>query len=141
MTSSSSPKGQMRALRANKQSERPRLERVDIPEVGPQDVLIKVASAGLVPGNMAMLKIGRLTTLPTTLGHNVAGIVEKIGELVDTVEVGERVRLHPNLSCGTCNYLHHRPGSDVPRKWSHWLSKLLLASWASVREISRRRPY
>ena len=104
MNSPSILKGQMRALRANKQSERPKLEHVDIPEVGPQDVLIKVASAGLVPGNMAMLKMGRLMTLPTTLGHNVAGVVEKIGDLVDTVKVGQRVRLHPNLSCGTCNY-------------------------------------
>ncbi len=104
MNSSSIPEGRMRALRAHAPSEQPKLELVDVPIIGPQDVLIKVASAGLVPGAFTMLKQGRLSILPTTLGHNVAGVVEKVGNLVDTVRVGQRVRLHPNVGCGTCSY-------------------------------------
>lgn len=43
-------------------------------------------------------------TLPLTLGHEVAGIVEKVGAQVTTVKVGERVCLHYNISCGDCYY-------------------------------------
>jgi threonine dehydrogenase-like Zn-dependent dehydrogenase len=94
----------MKALRARSPSEQPKLETVTVPDLGPQDVLIKVVSAGLVPGPFEMLRQGRLSLLPTTLGHNVAGLVEEVGDLVTTIKVGQRVRVHPNLSCGTCSY-------------------------------------
>ena len=94
----------MRALRANKADEAPKLETIDVPSVGPDDVLIKVVCASLAPGPWKLLQMGFLKQLPTTFGHQVAGTVEKTGELVDTLQVGQRVRLCPNLSCGKCAY-------------------------------------
>ena len=96
--------GKMRALRADKGATETKLDTVDIPKLGPQDVLIKVKSAGLSPGPFTLLKLGRLRQLPTTFGHEVAGVVEKIGDLVHNVQIGQRVRLYPNLSCGSCIY-------------------------------------
>ncbi len=98
------PKEQMRAYRANVGAQNAKLETVDIPKIGPQDVLIKVVSAGLAPGVFFLLKAGMLSQLPTTFGHEVAGVVAETGDLVKTVEVGQRVRLHPNVSCGVCNF-------------------------------------
>jgi propanol-preferring alcohol dehydrogenase len=36
------------------------------------------------------------------LGHEVAGVVEKIGAQVSSVKVGDRVCLHYNITCGNC---------------------------------------
>lgn len=42
--------------------------------------------------------------MPITLGHEVAGIVERVGAQVMNVRAGDRVCLHYNLSCGDCYY-------------------------------------
>jgi propanol-preferring alcohol dehydrogenase len=48
--------------------------------------------------------------LPRTLGHEIAGVVEQVGNQVTTVKVGERVCVHYMLSCGDCYYC--RTGHD-----------------------------
>lgn len=96
--------GQMRALRILQGERTPTIETVDVPSVGSRDVLIKVKAAGLTPGPFTVAKMGRLTHLPATLGHEIAGVVEAIGESVRNVQLGSRVRLHPGLSCGSCDY-------------------------------------
>ena len=98
------PQGQMRALRAKAGAKEARLDVIDKPKVGAQDVLIKVASAGLAPGVFTLLSLGRLSQLPTTFGHEVAGVVETVGPMVTSIQVGQRVRLHPNTCCGSCRY-------------------------------------
>jgi NADPH:quinone reductase-like Zn-dependent oxidoreductase len=40
--------------------------------------------------------------LPHVLGNDIAGVVAEVGELVDSVEVGDRVLLSPGVSCGHC---------------------------------------
>ena len=94
----------MRALRAYNSADVPKLELVDVPKAGFQDIIIKVAAVGLAPGFFKLLKAGKISPLPVTVGHEVSGTVAEVGELVDTVQVGQRVRLHPNVSCGSCNY-------------------------------------
>ncbi|KAJ9641310.1 hypothetical protein H2204_002988 [Knufia peltigerae] len=93
----------MRALKILQGAKTPTLETVEIPPVGPQDVLIKVKAAGLAPGPFNLARIGRLTHLPMTLGHEVAGVVESVGNSVRHVQPGDRVRLHPGLSCRSCD--------------------------------------
>ena len=80
------------------------LENIPVPEPGPLDVVVKVASAGLVPGMMRLLAKGSIKHLPTTLGHEAAGTVSAIGEQVTDVSVGDRVRVHPNFNCRNCVY-------------------------------------
>jgi threonine dehydrogenase-like Zn-dependent dehydrogenase len=81
-----------------------RLEEVDRPQPGPGDVLIKVESAGVAPGVLTQWQLGRYPILPRTLGNEAAGFVAQIGAGVTEVAVGDRVRLHPNISCGICEY-------------------------------------
>jgi threonine dehydrogenase-like Zn-dependent dehydrogenase len=92
----------MWALRANAGEAKPRLEQIDIPEVGAGDVLIKVGAAGLAPGMITLLERGLLKPLPMTLGHEAAGTVAAVGNPVSGFKVGDRVRLHPTMSCGRC---------------------------------------
>jgi threonine dehydrogenase-like Zn-dependent dehydrogenase len=99
------------------------LEHVPVPEPGPQDVLVKVAAAGLAPGMMRLLRGGAFRHLPTVLGHEAAGTVAAVGADVGAAAgatagaaageatgqatgpaVGDRVRVHPNLGCRDCAY-------------------------------------
>lgn len=94
----------MRAIRALDRTSGLKLEEVPTPQVGPQDVLIKVVAAGITPGILKMAKMG-LCHLPTTVGHEGAGVVAAVGTevpLPDNFTVGSRVRFHATLSCRNC---------------------------------------
>jgi len=41
-------------------------------------------------------------TLPVPIGHGFGGTVVEAGDDVDRLEVGDRVAIHPILSCGRC---------------------------------------
>ena len=95
----------MRAFRCDLGATEPRMQYIDIPKIGPQDVLVKVVSVGLAVGVFNMLKKRIIDPLPTTLGHEIAGTVEEVGELVHgDVVVGQRVRINPILTCGNCRH-------------------------------------
>lgn len=94
----------MMAARAYPGAHRLELEQVALPEPGHGEVLVKVAAAGIAPGMMKLLQQGRFKHLPTTPGHEIAGVVARIGPGGDAAWLGSRVRVHPMLSCGHCNY-------------------------------------
>ncbi|MEU8898708.1 alcohol dehydrogenase catalytic domain-containing protein [Nocardia sp. NPDC048505] len=94
----------MLAVRATQGAHTLSLEQIPIPRPGPLDVVVRVAAAGLAPGMIALLKMGAFKHLPTTLGHEAAGTVAAVGEQVADVAVGDRVRVHPNLNCRSCEY-------------------------------------
>ncbi|WCB92096.1 Alcohol dehydrogenase [Baekduia alba] len=83
-----------------------RIEDVDLPTLGPHDVLVKVAAAGLSPllADFARLASIGILPVPTTLGHEAAGTVEQVGDDVVTFAPGDRVRIHANLGCRNCEY-------------------------------------
>jgi D-arabinose 1-dehydrogenase-like Zn-dependent alcohol dehydrogenase len=87
------------------------MQETPIPEIGERDVLVKVKAAGICHSD-AHYRAGVSPVKPTplTLGHEVAGVVEKIGAQVSNVKVGDRVCLHYNLSCGNC--FHCSTGND-----------------------------
>lgn len=94
----------MTAARASRGGAALSLETIPVPQPGPDDVLVQVESAGLAPGMMKLLEHGRFKHLPSTPGHEIAGTVVAAGELVDPGLLGQRVRIHPMLSCGDCDY-------------------------------------
>jgi 2-desacetyl-2-hydroxyethyl bacteriochlorophyllide A dehydrogenase len=80
------------------------LQEIPIPNIGENDILVRVRAAGICHSD-AHYRAGRssMSALPLTLGHEVAGVVEKIGAQVMYVKVGDRVCLHYNISCGVCD--------------------------------------
>ncbi|MFC8517559.1 NADP-dependent oxidoreductase [Streptomyces sp. NPDC057257] len=65
----------------------------DVPEPGPGEVLLRVAGAGVNPGD-AVLRAGRvpeLVALPWTPGNDVSGVVERVGEGVTRFVPGDQV--------------------------------------------------
>ncbi|MEV4516315.1 alcohol dehydrogenase catalytic domain-containing protein [Dactylosporangium sp. NPDC049525] len=95
---------EMLALRADQGSTAPKLTKISMPEPGPLDVVVKVSAAGMAPGMMALLAQGAFRHLPTTLGHEAAGVIAAIGTDVPAWSIGQRVRVHPNLNCRDCAY-------------------------------------
>lgn len=96
--------GQMRAFRVEEGAREAHLVHVNIPEIKHGEVLIKVKAAGLAPGVLKIVAMSKTGQLPLTLGHEIAGTIEQVGEGVENVKVGQRVRVHPSLSCGLCKY-------------------------------------
>jgi threonine dehydrogenase-like Zn-dependent dehydrogenase len=94
----------MLAARAHPGSEQITVEKIAVPQPSPIDVIVKVASAGLAPGMINLLRMGAFKHLPTTLGHEAAGTVAAVGADVEGIAVGDRVRVHPNLNCRSCAY-------------------------------------
>ena len=92
----------MLAARAYRGEKEFKLEQIDVPEVGPGEVLIEVKSAGLAVGLLDQWERGMYPIMPRTLGHEAAGPIAKVGPGVTNVVEGDRVRLNPNLSCGSC---------------------------------------
>lgn len=79
------------------------LQEVSIPKIGKWDVLVRVRAAGICHSD-AHYRAGHSTMgmMPITLGHEVAGVIEKVGSQVTNVKTGDRVCLHYNISCGEC---------------------------------------
>ncbi len=89
------------------------LEMQDIPtpEFGDRDILVRVMAAGICHSDAHYRAgISPVRPIPLTLGHEVAGLVEKTGSQVTNVKIGARVCLHYNISCGDC--YHCSTGND-----------------------------
>jgi propanol-preferring alcohol dehydrogenase len=78
-------------------------QELPLPTVGDGDVLVRVRAAGICHSD-AHYRAGRVPVrpLPMTLGHEIAGIVERVGPRVAGVKPGDRVCLHYLLTCGRC---------------------------------------
>ncbi len=84
---------------------------IPIPEIGERDILVKVKAAGICHSDAHYRAgISPVKPVPLTLGHEVAGLVEKIGSQVTNVKIGDRVCLHYNIACGDC--YHCATGND-----------------------------
>ena len=78
---------------------------ISVPEIGPSDVLIRVAAAGICHSDAHYRAgISQFDRLPLTLGHEVAGTVAKIGNAVTNVAPGDRVCVHYLVHCGECEF-------------------------------------
>jgi len=76
-----------------------------LPEIGPAEVLVRVAACGICHSDAHYRAgISAMDSLPVTLGHEVAGRVETIGEEVRHVSRGDRVYVHYLVSCGHCDF-------------------------------------
>lgn len=79
-------------------SDKLKLENVKTPEIGPNEILIKVEVCGVNRLDL-LLRNGDIpdAPLPHICGSEVAGIVEKIGP-----KVGDKVVIAPWIFCGKC---------------------------------------
>src|SRR5437764_360023 len=77
----------------------------EVPEIGLSEVLIRVGATGICHSDAHYRAgISKIDNLPVTLGHEVAGRVEKIGSDVTNVAAGDRVCVHYLVHCGSCEF-------------------------------------
>jgi hypothetical protein len=74
---------------------------IPIPKIGPRDVLLKIKSAGLCTWEQRIFTGQAKADYPLLGGHENAGEIAAIGELVTNVKVGDRVTMGSSC-CGTC---------------------------------------
>ncbi|WP_290061749.1 NAD(P)-dependent alcohol dehydrogenase [Amycolatopsis solani] len=94
------------------------LRMTDVPEpevTDPYDVVVRIGGAGVCRTDLHILegqwreKSG--VTLPYTIGHENAGWVHAVGSAVTNVAEGDKVIVHPLITCGLCRAC--RFGDDV----------------------------
>ena len=76
-----------------------------VPTIGPGEVLIRVAVAGICGSDLHAFE-GRhpFRRAPMVLGHEVSGDVVAVGLDVAGVASGDRVTVEPLRTCGSCRY-------------------------------------
>ncbi|MFN8377606.1 MAG: zinc-binding dehydrogenase [Anaerolineae bacterium] len=81
------------------------LRDVPEPQVGPGQVKIKVHAAGICGTDLHIYKDEFRSWPPVVLGHEVAGVVAEVGQVVEGITVGQRVTTETYFStCGECRY-------------------------------------
>ena len=119
------------------------LDRIDVPQPRPTDVLVEVKACGVVPNLTRVVSnfFGTLTPdnkmmppLPAIFGLDPAGVVAKAGEQVWHVREGERVYVNPGRSCGSCRMCRSGAPYDCP-SWT------LQGYFGRSQELMRAYPY
>ena len=96
----------MRALVKAKAAPGIWMEDVPIPEIGPNDVLIKIRKTAICGTDVHIYKwddwAQRTIKVPMVIGHEFVGQVAEVGSHVRGFEVGDRVSGEGHLVCGYC---------------------------------------
>ena len=95
----------MKAVRLVKVGKPLEVAEVPIPKIDPSDVLIRIEAAGICHSDEHYRAgVSKIHNLPLTLGHEVSGTVERIGNAVTNVAPGDRVCVHYLVHCGSCEF-------------------------------------
>ena len=83
------------------------LEVTDLPqpEIGPEDVLVRVRACGICGSDVHGLdgSTGRRIP-PLVMGHEAAGVIAEAGRNVKQWKAGDRVTFDSTVSCGQCHF-------------------------------------
>jgi len=85
---------------------------VEVPKVEGFEVLVRVQSAGVCHSDVHIRRgyVGKVSIknlgfkLPLTLGHEIAGVIEEVGDGVEGFVKGDVVVINPWIGCGACYY-------------------------------------
>jgi len=80
------------------------IEEVQIDNPGPHEVLVQTAAAGICHSDYHFMNGSYATDLPSVMGHESAGIVEKVGSEVSYLKPGDHVISCMSMFCGSCSY-------------------------------------
>ena len=78
------------------------IEQVELDDPKDREVLVKLVATGVCHTDIHCIKGDLATSLPVVLGHEGAGIVEKVGSAVTSVQPGDKVILTVAPYCGKC---------------------------------------
>ena len=77
-----------------------------VPEIGPDEVLIKIGKTAICGTDLHIYKwdewAQKTIPVPMTIGHEFMGTIERVGKNVKNLKPGERVSGEGHLICNTC---------------------------------------
>lgn len=81
-----------------------KIETVELDDPQANEVLIKIKAVGLCHSDLSVINGSRPRPTPMVLGHEAAGVIEKLGENVTNFSLGDHVVCTFIPSCGNCEY-------------------------------------
>jgi alcohol dehydrogenase, propanol-preferring len=87
---------------------------VDCPIPRGSEVLVRIERCGVCHSDLHLqdgyfslggdkkLDVSAGRTLPFTLGHEIAGVIESVGEAAGGASIGRRIAVYPWIGCGVC---------------------------------------
>jgi L-iditol 2-dehydrogenase len=88
-----------------KEIEKLEIEEKEFPDPGENEILIKVKSCAICGTDIKVFHHGhKHIVFPRITGHEVSGIIFKIGKNVKGYKEGDRVAVAPAIPCGKCYY-------------------------------------
>jgi Zn-dependent alcohol dehydrogenase len=98
------------------------VEEVEVLEPRAHEVLVRWAANGVCHSDLHVMTGDSPHPLPVVLGHEAAGIVEKVGPGVESVKPGDHVCSSYIPSCGRCRYcINGEPTLCAHRDKPRWL--------------------
>ena len=81
-----------------------RMTTAEIPEPKENEVRIHVKKIGICGSDPTIYKgLHPYVSYPLVMGHEVSGVIEKVGKNVDKSRIGERVAIIPHIVCRQCS--------------------------------------
>jgi len=86
----------------------------DVPEpkCGDDEVIVRVARAGLCGTDVHIFHNEYLSKFPLVPGHEFCGTVVEVGRNVDFIKTGRRVAVDPNIDCGHCEFCRRQQNNQ-----------------------------
>lgn len=102
------------------------LRQVPVPELGPNQVLVKVEAVGVCGSDTHFYESGNVGDIvvdgPVILGHESSGVIAAVGANVAQDRIGARVAVEPQTVCRRCDFCkageyHLCPNVDFYGAW------------------------
>ncbi len=85
-----------------------RMEDRPVPEPGEGMVRLKMGGVGICGSDLHYYHLGRVGNAvvrePMVLGHEISGVIDKVGAGVSGLEPGQKVIINPSDECGHCEF-------------------------------------
>lgn len=93
----------------------------EVQEPGEGQVLVKIEYVGICGSDVHFYEAGKIGDFivkpPFILGHETAGVVEKLGPGVKKLKVGDKVALEPSVPCMACSMCRGRVSITFVPMW------------------------
>jgi L-iditol 2-dehydrogenase len=79
---------------------------IEKPEINDREILIRIKASAICGTDIRILE-GKKTKdvrYPSTIGHEMAGVIEEAGSNVPKLKIGDRVSIAPVIPCHSCYY-------------------------------------
>jgi len=97
------------------------LDEIPVPVISEDEVLVEVKYCGICGSDVHTIPDCGLYQPGTYMGHEIAGVLAKVGRHVKGWQEGDRVVVNPLYICGECYGCHHGRWSQCEQGTEHFL--------------------